>query len=132
MDFIVLLTAIVLLLPAFWVLSHFNYRILDAFSSVRKEYGIISEKEYIIPRTKIVTKRVYRSHEDFNATISEIPKEIQVPEKFIFHIKLNGRIIATPVPENLYESMNQGDSICVKYSQGRFSKNIYIKKVACS
>lgn len=121
-----------LLLSLVWLGYHFGYKILDAFSPVKSEYGMIVEKEYIPPQLKIVTKRVIRHHEDFSPTSYDIPDEVQLPEKCILHIKLNEKIIVAPVTSKVYDGLNQGDSVLVRYSQGRFSKNIYLKQVRCS
>jgi|GEM_PF-3988581 len=117
------LTVILLLSFLFWAISHDDYKILDIFSSVKKGYGILEKKEYITPRLKIITERVRRSHgEDFGTTISDVPTEIQVPEKCILHISLTGKTITAPVTSELYDSVNQGDIavLCrVRYSRPR-------------
>ncbi|MBD1867793.1 hypothetical protein H6F95_10885 [Cyanobacteria bacterium FACHB-471] len=122
---IVLFTLVVLI----WFGHQFGYKVLDLFSRVKNERGILTEKEYIPSRTKIVNKRVVRNHEGFNSTVYDIPDEIQLPEKCILHIKLNEEVIVAPVSKKLYRTLEQGDSVTVWYSQGRFSKKIYFKKV---
>lgn len=77
----------------------------------------------------MVNRELIRAHDDFSSTNYSIPQEIQTPEKHILHIKLNEEIIVTPVSKKLYRALNQGDGVTVWYSQGRFSKNIYFKKM---
>jgi hypothetical protein len=126
---IVLFTLVVLV----WFGQQFGYRVLDLFSPVKSERGTVAEKEYIPSRSKIVSKRVTHLHEGFGSTSYDIPEEIQVPEKCILHIKLNDKTndeaIVAPVSKKLYRSLDQGEGVTVWYSQGRFSKKIYFKKV---
>ena len=129
MGGIAILIGLSFLLALLWMGYHFGYTVLDAFSPVRNEYGVIAEKEYIPPRSKIVTKRVVRTHEDFDPTSYDTLEEVELPEKCILHIKLNGQIVTTPVTGKMYDSVNRDDSVLVRYSRGRFSKNIYLKKV---
>ena len=60
------------------------------------------------------------------------PDEIQLPEKCIFHIKLNGEVFITSVTDTLYDSVSEGDRVFVRYSQERFSKKIHLKKIKSS
>lgn len=129
MEGVTILIVLALLLPLVWLGYHFGYKVLDAFSPVKSEHGIIVEKEYIPPQLKIISKRVIRSHADHNSTSYDIPDEIQLPEKCILHIELNGKIIVAPVTGKVYDSLNQGDSILVRYSQGRVSQKIYLKEI---
>jgi hypothetical protein len=126
---IIILIVLFTLVVLFWFGQQFGYRVLDLFSPVKSERGIVAEKEYIPSRSKIVSKRVTHLHEGFGATSYDIPEEIQVPEKCILHIKLNDETIVAPVSKKLYCSLDQGDDVTVWYSQGRFSKKIYFKKV---
>jgi hypothetical protein len=129
MDGITVLIVLSLVLSLIWHEYDSGCKILDAFSVVRSEYGILVEKEYTPPQSKIVTKRIVRNHGDFSGTSYDILEEIEVPEKCVLHINLKGRIIVTSVTSKLYDSVNQGDRIFVRYSQERFSKNIYPKEV---
>jgi len=131
MEGIAVLAILTLLIILIWFSYYFGYRILDASSSVRSADGTVVEKEYIPSHSKVVNKTVVRNHGDsgFESTRYDIPDEIQVAEEYLFHIDLNGRLIVTPVTDKLYDSTNQGDRIFVKYSQGRFSKRIYLKEI---
>lgn len=131
MEGLIILVTLTLLVILIWFGSRFRYKILDAFSPVKSEYGVVVEKEYIPPHSKIVTKTVVRSFSgsDFGSTSYNIPAEVEIPEKCMFHINLNGKLLVTPVASKLYDSVTQGDRILVKYSQGRFSKKIYLKKI---
>jgi hypothetical protein len=126
---IIILIVLFTLLVLVWFGQQFGYKVLDLFSPIKSERGIIAEKEYIPSRTKIISQRIVRDHDGFGSTTYEIPQEIQIPEKCILHIKLNEETIIAPVSKKLYRTLNQGDSVTAWYSQGRFSKKIYFKKV---
>lgn len=127
---VAVLVILTFLLIFSWLAYHFGYKILDAFSAVRKEYGTVVEKEYIPSYSKIIKTTVVRdSDAGFGSTSYEIPDQIEVPEEHIFHIKLNENFIVTPVKAKLYDRINQGEQVLVKYSQGRFSKRIYLKAI---
>lgn len=126
---ILILIVLFTLLVLIWFGHQFGYKVLDLFSPGKNERGVIAEKEYIPSRTKIVNQRIIHAHDDFSSTNYDIPQEIQIPEKYILHIKLNEEIIVTPITKKTYRALEQGDSVLVSYSQGRFSKKIYFKKV---
>jgi len=128
MEGIIILVAFILLL-GFWFKYQSDYNILDIFSPVKTEYGVITEKEYIPPQMRIITRKIIHTHKDFGRTSYDVSKEIQVHEKSLLYIKLGEKILITLVTNKIYENVNRGDYIFVRYSQGRFSKNIYLKKV---
>ncbi len=128
MEGIIILAALLLLLW-FWFKYQADYNILDTFSPVKTEYGIIVEKEYIPSQSRIIIRKVTHTHKGFSRTSYDVPTEIQVLEKCILHINLSERSVVASVSGKMYDSVNKGDSIFVRYSQGRFSKNIYLKKV---
>lgn len=126
---ILILIVLFTLLVLIWFGHQFGYKVLDLFSLVKSEHGVIAEKEYVPSRTKIVNRTIIRTHDEFSSTKYDIPQEIQIPEKYILHIKLNEEIIVTPITQKTYRALEQGDSVLVSYAQGRFSKKIYFKKL---
>lgn len=110
----------------------FGDRIWDAFSPVNREYGVVETKEYITPKSKIIKitrRRDLGPYEFQSSTMQEDYEEVQIPEKCVLHIRLNRTTIATPVSSEVFDSVNRGDQILVKYSRGRFSNHLYLKKV---
>lgn len=130
MEGLSILLVITLLLGLIGSAYYFGDRIRDAFSPTHQAYGLVKAKEYITPKSKIVMEKEISDHDSlFGRTMREVHKEVFIPEKCILHIQIDRMTIATPVSSKVFDSVNQGDHILVKYARGRYSNNLYLKKV---
>lgn len=84
--------------------------------------GVITNKEFIPEHT--TTTWIY----DANLKMS-MPHTTHHDDDWVLHIQINGLVDDFSVSESYYDKVNVGDTINVKYSDGRIWSTIYIKEI---
>jgi phosphoribosylformylglycinamidine (FGAM) synthase-like amidotransferase family enzyme len=105
---------------------------IDSSGQVKTGYGIIVKKEFVPAHTTITTQTHTQYHTVGNQTYTTThttPQVNYVPDAYSLQISVDRSIGRIYVKKDLYNSIDEGSRVCVRYSEGRLSKNLYLKEV---
>ncbi|NJR63120.1 MAG: hypothetical protein HC769_32680 [Cyanobacteria bacterium CRU_2_1] len=108
----------------------FVYWIIDSSGSKQFGHGVVVGKKFTPAHMQTTYVTTSQSDGRGGTITSTYPQITWIPDSYVLRIRIAGDMPSTSVSEEVYESFNEGDSIPVKYSQGRLSKDkIYIKRL---
>jgi hypothetical protein len=107
----------------------FVYRLVDSSGPRQCGYGVVVGKKFTEGYWQTILITTTQSNGNGGTIISSYPQMIWIPDSYVLRIHIADHIVNESFSKELYENIQEGETISVEYSQGRLSKDkVFIKK----
>lgn len=120
--------AIVIAFVLFLVIYPERHRfrqLLNMFKKTEQGYGTVYKKEMVPYRTETYMSIQFRSSGSANGGIGyvyEVPETREIPAEFLLYLDIEGLFACAEVSSTLYEQVEEGDRLSVRYQLDRSSQ----------